>query len=1516
MWAWLASRYCSGPGTLSASQSPVLQWTLYILLSPCGLHLLQASFHVFFFSILTISLFARRTKYRQNQDGPKSRLQGGSAVAGPLFIATLSLTALVALLSIASLVWHVWYACSSSSKGSGILAAEAVFAAVQASAWIVFTLTVGHELPKHSAERSRPLRAWWCTTSLLSILQFSCAVARLAGYGFMYSIALRADDIVNIIIFPVSIFLLVVSLRGGTGLRQRTADGLTEPLLGESVDASKDNKVTGYFSASLLNRAFWMWLNPVLSKGAALTLQIEDIPELAYEDRAERLNALFQLNWPGDQFNHPTFMAIIRSFKAQFAFNALLAFCRAVSMFVGPALIQSFSNFLESSPRYYSEGYLLVFILLVAKLVEVLSTHHYQFLSGKLGMTIRSCLITSIYQKGLKMSNSSRQSHGAGQIVNYMSVDVQQINDSIVQLNNTWVLPLQVIIALLILYWAIGVATFAGVVAMILFAAVITQNSRLLKKYSMEIMVKKDLRMKATTEVLSYMKIIKLQAWEDYFRKKVEDGRHEEYKSLTKFHSGLAFNIFVVSVSTSVVTVATFWVCLLVNSNFTAAKAFTVISIFNILSEPIRTFPQAVVSLSQAFISLKRLDKYFLSGELAEYVKRERPSEPGYSIIVANGHFTWDEEQPSPILKDINIKVRQGDLVAIVGTVGAGKSSLLAALLGEMPKFKGFVEVSGTTAYVPQTAWIQSGTVQENILFGLPLDRAKYQRTVKACALEQDFTMFEYGDQTEIGEKGINLSGGQKQRIQLARAVYQDSDIYLLDDVFSAVDAHTGSALFKDCLLGILRKKTIVLVTHQVEFLHKVDLILVVQNGVIEQSGTYAALLKAGAEFGALVAAHKKAIGEVEVEPAQEVVQMEEFSVGSPPSLSVDNYDDSIKLMRRLSSISRSQERILKSRSSGSFSKANGKEEVGKLVEAEKRETGRVGWNVYWLYLSSAYGAWFIFLALGLQLIAQAFAVCADFWLSHETSQTSFNGVLLIAVYALLSSGLWVFALARQVVMALFSLRSSQSFYMKMLGSIFRAPMSFFDTTPTGRILTRSSTDQATVDVMLPLALVLGLMLYSATFGVVIVTCIVTWPIIFVVLPLVWVYLKYQAFYLRSSREIARLDSVTKAPVIHHFTETISGFMVIRGFRKEDQFVKMNLGRVNANLKMDFHSTAANDWLGSRLELMGAAVLCGAALMLVVLPSSFITPASAALSLSYGLSLNSVLAASVFFSCQVENKMVSVERIGQYIQLPSEAPLTVKGSVPYLGWPRLGNIGIKHLKARYQPNMPLVLKGISLDIVGGQKVGVVGRTGSGKSTLIQVLFRIIEPAGGLILFDEVDITTVGLHDLRSKLGIIPQDPVLFQGTIRTNMDPLMAHTDEEIWEGLRKCQLADIVQARPDKLDAIVVDNGENWSVGQRQLLCLGRALLKQSQILFLDEATASVDAQTDAVLQNVIREEFLNSTVISIAHRIPTVMDCDMVMVLEAGLLKEYDSPARLREDSSSLFAALVNEYTARSRS
>lgn len=360
-------------------------------------------------------------------------------------------------------------------------------------------------------------------------------------------------------------------------------------------------------------------------------------------------------------------------------------------------------------------------------------------------------------------------------------------------------------------------------------------------------------------------------------------------------------------------------------------------------------------------------------------------------------------------------------------------------------------------------------------------------------------------------------------------------------------------------------------------------------------------------------------------------------------------------------------------------------------------------------------------------------------------------------------------------------------------------------------------------------------------------------------------------------------------------------------------FCKQNIDKVNTNVKMDFHNNGANEWIGFRLEFIGTLVLCFATLLMIILPSSIIKPEFVGLSLSYGLSLNGVLFWTIYMTCLVENKMVSVERIKQFIQIPSEAPREIKDFVPAPNWPTHGNIELTHLQVRYRPSTPLVLKGITLAIRGGEKIGVVGRTGSGKSTLIQVFFRLVEPCGGKIIIDGIDICKLGLHDLRSRFGIIPQEPVLFQGTVRSNMDPFGLYSDEAIWKSLERCQLKDVVAAKPEKLDAPVAAEGENWSVGQRQLICLGRVLLKKTRILFMDEATASVDSQTDATIQKIIREDFKACTIITIAHRIPTVMDCDRVLVIDAGWAKEFDTPSHLLKRPS-LFAALVQEYANRS--
>jgi ATP-binding cassette subfamily C (CFTR/MRP) protein 2 len=801
------------------------------------------------------------------------------------------------------------------------------------------------------------------------------------------------------------------------------------------------------------------------------------------------------------------------------------------------------------------------------------------------------------------------------------------------------------------------------------------------------------------------------------------------------------------------------------------------------------------------------------------------------------------------------------------------------------------VTVRGSMAYVPQTAWIQNGTIEENILFGRGMQRERYREAIRVCSLDKDLEMMEFGDQTEIGERGINLSGGQKQRIQLARAVYQDADVYLLDDVFSAVDAHTGSDIFRDCVRGALRDKTVLLVTHQLDFLRNAHAIYVMRDGAVAQSGRYHDLLRTGTDFAALVAAH---------ESSMELV--ESAAPGPSPSPA-----GNLPLSRQPSSAPKERE---SASSNGDIKTAKAS---SRLIKAEERASGHVSFTVYRQYMTEAWGWWGLMLVLAVSVAWQGSTMAADYWLAYQTSGDAFRPALFIKVYAIIAAVSVVIVTVRSLLVATIGLDTANIFFRQVLSTILHAPMSFFDTTPSGRILTRASSDQTNVDLLLPFFVWMSVSMYITVIGVVIMTCQVAWPSVVLVVPLLMLNLWFRKYYISTSRELTRLESITKAPVIHHFSETVQGVMVIRCFQKQDNFFHENLSRLNASLKMDFHNNAANEWLGLRLELIGSLVLCVTALLMVTLPSNIVLPEYVGLSLSYGLSLNSVMFWAIWLSCNIENKMVSVERIKQFTNIPSEAEWRIKETAPSANWPHKGDIDIIDLKFRYRHNTPLVLKGITLSIHGGEKIGVVGRTGSGKSTLIQALFRIVEPSEGKIIIDGIDICTLGLHDLRSRFGIIPQEPVLFEGTIRSNIDPLQLYSDDEIWQALERCQLKDAVTSKPEKLDASVVDNGENWSVGQRQLLCLGRVMLKHSRILFMDEATASVDSRTDAVIQKIIREEFSACTIISIAHRIPTVMDCDRVLVIDAGLAKEFDSPANLIERPS-LFGALVQEYATRS--
>ncbi|XP_010540924.1 PREDICTED: ABC transporter C family member 5-like [Tarenaya hassleriana] len=1390
--------------------------------------------------------------------------------------------------------------------------------ASQILAWLLLCISVVR--CKYTLSERFPflVRIWWVLSFLICLCALYVDSRSLLVHG---SKSLSSHAVANLATAPALAFLCFVAFRGVSGVQVVTNSDLQEPLLVEEEAGCL--KVTPYSEAGLFNLATLSWLNPLLSLGAKRPLELKDIPLLAPRDRAKTTYKVLNSNWEKLKAENPSkppslAWAILKSFWKEAACNAVFAGLNTLVSYVGPYLVNDFVNYLGGQETYPHEGYILAGIFFTAKLVETVTTRQWYLGVDILGMHVRSALTAMVYRKGLKLSSVAKQSHTSGEIVNYMAVDVQRVGDYSWYLHDIWMLPLQIVLALAILYRSVGVAALATLVATIVSILVTIPLARIQEEYQDRLMSAKDERMRKTSECLRNMRVLKLQAWEDRYRVILEEMRGTEFKWLRKALYSQAFITFIFWSSPIFVAAITFATSIGTGTRLTAGGVLSALATFRILQEPLRNFPDLVSMMAQTKVSLDRISGFLQEEELQEDAATVLPRGMSNTAVeIRNGCFCWDPCSPRPTLSGICLKVKRGMRVAVCGVVGAGKSSFLSCILGEIPKISGDVRICGTAAYVSQSAWIQSGNIEENILFGSPMDRAKYKNVIHACSLKKDLELFSHGDQTIIGERGINLSGGQKQRVQLARALYQDADIYLLDDPFSAVDAHTGSELFQEYILTALAEKTVIFVTHQVEFLPVADLILVLRDGQIIQSGKYEELLQAGTDFKSLVSAHHEAIEAMEI-----------------PTHSSDDSDENPLLDSSLTRIpkrdtSASNIEIIAKEvqegPSGSNQKAIKDKKKAKrmkkkqLVQEEERVRGRVSMKVYWSYMAAAYKGSLIPLIIIAQTLFQFLQIASNWWMAWANPQTQgdqakVTPTILLVVFMALAFGSSLFIFVRAVLVATFGLEAAQKLFLNMLRSVFRAPMSFFDSTPAGRILNRVSIDQSVVDLDIPFRLGGFAATTIQLIGIVGVMTNVTWQVFLLVVPTCVACVWMQKYYMASSRELVRIVGIQKSPIIHLFGESIAGAATIRGFRQGKRFMKRNLYLLDCFARPFFCSIAAIEWLCLRMELLSTFVFAFCMVLLVSFPHGTIDPSMAGLAVTYGLNLNARLSRWILSFCKLENKIISIERIYQYSQIPSEAPAIIEDSRPLPSWPENGTIEITNLKVRYGENMPTVLHGISCVFPGGKKIGIVGRTGSGKSTMIQALFRMIEPSEGRIIIDGIDISTIGLHDLRSRLGIIPQDPTLFEGTIRGNLDPLEEHSDNEIWQALDKSQLGEIIRGKDQKLDSPVLENGDNWSVGQRQLVSLGRALLKQARILVLDEATASVDTATDNLIQKIIRTEFRDCTVCTIAHRIPTVIDSDLVLVLSDGRVAELDKPARLLEDKSSMFLRLVTEYSSRS--
>ncbi|KAJ9679716.1 hypothetical protein PVL29_021588 [Vitis rotundifolia] len=1352
---------------------------------------------------------------------------------------------------------------------------------LQGFTWLLVGLMVslrGQYLPRS------PLR-------ILSILAFlfSGITSVLSIFSAIVYKEASVEIVLNVLSLPGAILLLLCAYKG---YKYEETDkivngsGLYTPLNGEADGSAKTDSVgdvtpfakAGFFSIM----SFW-WLNPLMKRGTKKTLENEDIPKLREEDRAESCYLLFLEELIKQKQIEPSsqpsiLRVIILCYWKDIFISGFFALVKILTVSTGPLLLNAFIQVAEGKELFKNEGYVLAIALFVSKNLESLSQRQWYFRSRLIGLRVRSLLTAAIYKKQLRLSNAAKMIHSSGEITNYVSVDAYRIGEFPYWFHQTWTTSLQLCIVLVILLNILGLATFAALVVIILTVLCNAPLAKLQHKFQSKLMVAQDERLRACSEALVNMKVLKLYAWENHFKNVIEKLRNVEYKWLSGVQLRKGYNGFLFWSSPVLVSAATFGACFFLGIPLNASNVFTFVAALRLVQEPIRSIPDVIGVVIQAKVAFARIVKFLEAPELQTSNVRQKSNIENISntISIKSANFSWEEELSKSTLRDISLEVRTGEKVAICGEVGSGKSTLLAAILGEIPDVQGTIQVYGRIAYVSQTAWIQTGSIQENILFGSSMDPERYQATLEKCSLIKDLDLLPYGDLTEIGERGVNLSGGQKQRIQLARALYQDADIYLLDDPFSAVDAHTATSLFNEYVMDALSGKTVLLVTHQVDFLPAFDSVLLMSDGEIIQAAPYQQLLASSQEFVDLVNAHKETAGS------------ERLAEVTP-----EKFENSVR-------------EINKTYTEKQFKAPSGDQ----LIKQEEREIGDMGFKPYMQYLSQNKGYLFFSLAALSHILFVAGQISQNSWMAANVDNPNVSTLQLIVVYLLIGATSTLFLLSRALFVVSLGLQSSKSLFTQLLNSLFRAPMSFYDSTPLGRILSRISNDLSIVDLDVPFSFVFAFGATTNAYSNLGVLAVVTWQVLFVSIPMIYVAIRLQRYYFASAKELMRINGTTKSLVANHLAESIAGAMTIRAFEEEERFFVKNMDFIDTNASPFFHSFAANEWLIQRLEALSAMVLSSSALCMILLPPGTFTAGFIGMAMSYGLSLNMSLVFSIQNQCILANYIISVERLNQYMHIPSEAPEVIEGSRPPPNWPAVGRVEIHDLQIRYRPDTPLVLRGINCTFEGGHKIGIVGRTGSGKTTLIGALFRLVEPAGGKIIVDGIDISTIGLHDLRSHFGIIPQDPTLFNGTVRYNLDPLSQHTDHEIWEVLGKCQLREAVQEKEEGLGSIVAEGGSNWSMGQRQLFCLGRALLRRSRVLVLDEATASIDNATDLILQKTIRTEFADCTVITVAHRIPTVMDCTMVLAISDGKLVEYDEPAKLMKREGSLFGQLVKEY------
>ncbi|KAJ4445532.1 hypothetical protein ANN_12212 [Periplaneta americana] len=1163
-----------------------------------------------------------------------------------------------------------------------------------------------------------------------------------------------------------------------------------------------------------------------------------------------------------------------------------------IFQFLGPAIIQRFIlQFVEDKSMPLWWGLVLVFILFWCQLLR-----NYCFGAGYVmglhtAIRVQGAMQHLIYKKMLLLRSGGEKV--LGQVLTFCTNEQERLFEAChmgVLLLGMYTLtgkpakgtPVMFVMCLTYSLLVLGPWALVGNFVILLFYPIMGAIASLTSMVRIKTVKVTDERVGLMSEILNSIRLIKMYAWEDSFANKIADVRNKERKQLQTAAFLQSFSNTITPAITLLASISTFLGYSLTGNNLFATEAFTIFSVFTAMQFTVGTLPYGIKCLAEANVSCQKLQKFVLRPNYESPVIKS----VGQNVIeIKDGTFAWeasqfdeprkkgrskksqkqvhkvvngvsataeekgqfispDENQPIETLRNVELEVPRGRLIGICGSVGSGKSSLLSAIMGDMIVSSGQLRVMGSMAIVSQQAWIFNDTVRENILFGLPFDESKYQAVIECCCLQRDLELLANGDKTEISEGGSNLSS-------------------------------VVACLPPDYLA---------------RFLEQCDEVLYMKDGIISERGTHQKLIFQNGDYAQMLQFDQ-------VRDQKPVTDLEADETGNTEG---------------------------------------GDEAAGRLTSEETHTMSRTGWKVYFDYAKFCGGYFVMTMLLLLVLLFTLSRMSSGVWLQiwldqgdgkeadRRINDTEYNLNMTeeeLKGFVNDNPHLWFFQLIYGVTFAFIMfigllkgigiarqlLLGSSRLHDTMFRKVMRCSVSFFDVTPSGRILQRFSRDMDELDVRVPfffefvcqgLMFVITQMLLVCVIFPIFSAAMIVATALFMLLD-VWLNV--------GLRETKRLDNLLKSPVLNHISSTMAGLSVIRTYGRQKIFLERFCARLNRTLASDFIFRSSVRWFTFRMDMIAVVTVTLTGLVVVLLRDS-VTAAQSGLALSCVFAVSTFVPYVMQLKSEMQARFTSVERILEYTQdLPEEAPARIENKRPPDNWPWTGQILMEDVQLRYRPDLPLVLHGIAVDIKGGEKVGVVGRTGAGKSSLVTTLLRLTELAGGRILIDGIDISTIGLHDLRSAVAIIPQDPVLFQGTIRYNVDPFEEHSDDKIWEALDKAHLKEKISREEKQLFCPVEADGENLSVGEKQLICLARALLRKNKILLLDEATASVDVETDYLIQETIRDAFSHCTVLTIAHRLNTVTTYNRVMVMDSGKIIEFDSPEHLMSRDDSVFRQMM---------